>query len=148
MVSLDGCALAEAAVVAPPTALPDGASAPHGLLDFTLTGCADTATITLSYSASIDGLQYWKHMDGGWEVMAGAVVAGDSVTLALDDNGHYDMDADAGVIRDPSGPVAFNGPPPGDGPRPIPALSGLSLPLLADLLMLIGWYGLRRRRPG
>jgi len=148
MVSLDGCASAGGDVVAPPTALPDGASAPHGLLDFTLTGCTERATITLSYSASIDGLQYWKHMDGGWEAMAGAVVAGDSVTLTLDDNGDYDMDDDEGVIRDPSGPVELNGPPPGHGPQPIPALSRLTLPLLASMLVLIGWYGLRRRRRG
>lgn len=37
---------------------------------------------------------------------------------------------------------------PGYGARPIPALSGLALPLLASLLMLIGWYGVHRRNRG
>jgi hypothetical protein len=141
----EGCVLEDAKIIAPPAGLPAGTDLPYGVLDFTLTGCSagGSATLMFSYSSSIEGYAFWKHIQGEWMTMPSVVMAGNTATVTIEDNGPYDADSSPGVIRDPSGPgtVPGGGPP----PTPIPALSPLALLVLLGLLGALGWRGVRLR---
>ena len=137
-----GCTLAQAVLVAPPPGLPDGTRLLYGALDFTLTGCtAGSATLKITYSGSVAGLEYWKHIKGAWNVMSEATLAGNSATFTLLDNGPYDADPTPGVIHDPSGV----GMPAGAGRVSAPTLSQLATWFLGVLLVGVGWSRVRCR---
>lgn len=140
----EGCVLAAAEVVVPPTGLPDGIQLPYGALDFTLTGCTGAdATLVLSYPGALAGYNYWKHIDDQWVLMSGVVLAGSTATVTIADNGPYDADEALGVIRDPSGPGTSG---PGGRPAPVPALGPFALAVLVIMIGLIGWAKTHRDR--
>lgn len=143
----------------PPTA-PAGFLFPHGLFDFTTSGCTPgaTITITITYPAALPaGSVYWKYgpspagynCSGAgcaaphWYQMppAQAVFSGNTVTLTIIDGGVGDDDLSAnGVIVDQGGPGV-----PG-GAAGVPTLSEWAMILMALLLAGLGARGARRRQ--
>jgi hypothetical protein len=141
----EGCILDHAKVITPPAGLPAGTDLPYGALDFTLIGCtAGSATLAMSYSGSVDDYAFWKHINGAWITMPTVVMAGNTAILTIEDDGPYDADSTAGVIRDPSGPGTAHGGG-GPTPTPIPALSPLALLVLISLVGGLGWWRVRQR---
>jgi hypothetical protein len=102
----EGCVLEHAEVIAPPAGLTAGTDLPYGVLDFTLTGCSAGASATqmFSYSGSIEGYAFWKHIQGEWLTMPSVVMAGNTATVTIEDNGPYDADSSPRMIHDTSGP--------------------------------------------
>src|SRR5690606_28168506 len=107
---------------------PPGVVFPHGLFDFTTTGCTpgSTITMTVTYPAALPaGTEYWKYgptpIDAvpHWYVLP-AVIAGSTATFSITDGelGDDDLVADGNIV-DQGGP-GF-GTPGGGG---IPTLSG------------------------
>lgn len=139
-----GCSFGNVQFIAAPAGAPAGMSFPHGLVDFTLTGCAGgTATVTVVYPSAVPaGAGYWKHDAAGWSAYP-ATIAGNAITFTLTDNGAGDADPTPGVIHDPSGVgvgvAAANG-----GTQSIPALAPWGLFVLSGLLGL-GAFSTRRR---
>jgi uncharacterized repeat protein (TIGR01451 family) len=140
---------------ASPPAPPAGAIAfPHGLFDFTLTGCTpgSTITMTIAYPAALPaGTQYWKYgPEPGipaphWYVMP-ASINGSTVVFSITDGGRGDDDLAANSrIVDQGGP----GVPPAGGlgePVQTPTLSQWALMVLALMLLAFAAPSLRRRR--
>ena len=134
----------------PPVA-PAGVAFPHGLFDFTTTGCAPGSTLafTITYpSAPPAGTLYFKYGPTSltatphWYVLA-ASFAGSVVTFTITDGGMGDDDLAAnGTIVDQGGPGI---PGPG-GAQPVPTLSQWAMLLLAALMLLAGAAAIRRRR--
>jgi trimeric autotransporter adhesin len=117
---------------------------PHGLVDFTTTGCtpASAVTITVTYPAPLAaGTVYWKYgprpgpLAAGWYILP-ATVGGHTVTFSITDGQLGDDDLLAnGTIVDQGGP--------GTSP-PVPALSPAATLALALLLVTLG---IRRLAP-
>ncbi|MEL0326133.1 MAG: choice-of-anchor U domain-containing protein, partial [Burkholderiaceae bacterium] len=85
-----------------------------------------------------DAVLYKISDAGEWRVIEGAVIAGQTVTYSITDDGELDQDKTPGTLRDP---VALAVPPaPPAIPVPIP------LWLLAALMGSVGWMGYRRLR--
>lgn len=111
---------------------------PYGAVDFALASCTGgAATVQVSFSESLAGMEYWKDINGAW-VQLPATISGNTATFTIDDNGPYDADPRAGFIKDPSGPGRSSATP-----TPIPTLSHLGLIALAGLLP---WVAARRLR--
>jgi hypothetical protein len=120
---------------------------PHGLFDFTTTGCTpgSTITLTVTYPAPLArGTAYWKYgprpgpIAAGWYVLP-STVAGNTVTFSIADGQLGDDDLLAnGTVVDQGCPGA---------PASIPTLSEAAMLLLAVSLSLVGLLGLRRSRP-
>jgi hypothetical protein len=152
-----GCTFASARFIAlsgdpgspPAGSAPTGVDFPHGLFDFTATGCTpgSTITLTVTYPAPLaPGTSYWKYgprpgpIAAGWYVLPSAV-AGNTVTFSITDGQLGDDDLVVnGTIVDQGGPGA---------PVPVPTLSEVAMVLLALSLTLVGVWTLRRSRlPG
>ncbi|QJR16695.1 beta strand repeat-containing protein [Usitatibacter palustris] len=125
----------------PPTAPSGGIVFPHGLFEFTLSGCTPGSTVnfTISYPAGHPvGTQYWKYGPEPatpaphWYVLP-ATIAGDTVRFSITDGGQGDDDLLAnGTIVDQGGPGAPAGSP---ASVPIPTLSEWAMLLLAMLML-------------
>jgi autotransporter-associated beta strand protein len=125
---------------------------PHGLFDFTLDGCtqASTITMTIVYPAALPaGTQYWKYgptpatPGPHWYVLP-ATITGNTVVFTITDGGVGDDDLVAnGTIVDQGGP---GNPGPIGSPTAIPTLHEWALVLLGLLMMSSGLYYARRRR--
>jgi YVTN family beta-propeller protein len=136
----------------PPTAPPVPVFFPHGLFDFTTTGCTPGVTLafTITYPVALPpGAQYWKYgPEAGnttphWYVLP-ATIAGNVVTFSITDGGQGDDDLAAnGTIVDQGGP----GVPPAVGPIQTPTLSQWGLILMALLMAVHAAGGLPRRGP-
>jgi hypothetical protein len=138
-----GCTAVGAAVFvdAPAAGKPADKSFPYGLIDFTLTGCAGSADVTITYSQAIpSGATYYKELAGVYSVLP-ATISGNTVRFTLADNGAADADAAVGTIRDPSG-LALGA---GAGLAAIPTLSEWGLILLSALMVGFGLLAARRR---
>jgi hypothetical protein len=132
---------------------PPGYTFPHGLFDFTLTGCTagSTVTFTITYPTALPGgTLYWKYgprpgpIAAAWYVMP-ATVGATTITFSITDGGVGDDDLAAnGTIVDQGGP-GF--PPigglPGGG---VPTLSEWAQLILGALLLLFGMRRLRAAR--
>lgn len=139
-VSGAGCVFTDARFIAAPPGLP--ARFPHGMVDFTLAGCAGTATVTVTYPTAVPaGATYWKEIAGAYAEYP-ASLGPNSATFTLTDGGAGDDDPTVGVIHDPGG-VAI--PLASGDPQAIPALGPLGLALMSAVLGLAG-IGARRRR--
>ena len=133
----------------PPTA-PSDTVFPHGLFDFTTSGCTpgSTITMTVTYPAALPaGYVYWKYgpepgnTTAHWYVMP-ATISGNTATFSITDGAQGDDDLAAnGTIVDQGGP----GFPVGAGAQQTPTLSEWALILLALLMLAFGAGGLARR---
>ena len=137
--------VAVSAVPAPP---PPGVTFPHGLFDFTTTGCTagSTITMTITYPQPLPPARYYKYgptpTDPAphWYVLP-ATIAGNTATFSITDGGLGDDDLVAnGTIVDQGGPGL------GGGGAPVPASSGWMLAALASLMLLMVPRARRRRR--
>jgi hypothetical protein len=131
-ISVDGagCDISTAVFVEAPAGAPADVTIPWGLADFTLTGCAGTATVTVTLPAAIPlGAGYWKEQDGVYTEFP-ATLTGNSATFVLTDNEPGDGDSTAGIIRDPSGV--------GLAAAPVPVFPPWVFALAACLLVLVG----------
>jgi len=132
----------------PAGSAPQGVSFPHGLFDFTTSGCTPGSTITMAvtYPQPLPaGMQYWKYGPTPtdpvphWYVLP-ATIAGATATFTITDGGLGDDDlAPNGTIVDQGGP---GGP---SGVAPVPTLSEWAMLLLASLMLLAGMAEGRRR---
>ena len=136
----------------PPTVPNGGVTFPHGLFDFSVTGCAAGATvvITITYPQPLpNGTSYYKYGPtlGNpaplWYILP-AVIAGNTATFTITDGGLGDDDLAAnGTIVDQGGPGV---PPTGAGVvAQIPTLSQWAILLLALLLLGFAAPALRPR---
>lgn len=155
-----GCAITSLTIDAAASAdnLPQGATAPLGVLRFTATGCPGTTLhVSISYPpGSLAGLTVQKYgphgapAQTGWfspsDLAVGSGVAGDTVSYTVVDNGAGDNDAAVGTIADPLAPLWLGaGPAPG-GPQAIPTLGAWGVLLLSLLTSLAARPALRRWR--
>lgn len=131
----------------PAGSAPAGVFFPHGLFDFTTTGCTPGSTLsfTITYPSPVTGSQYWKYgpTSGNpaphWYVLP-ATVAGNVVTFSITDGGLGDDDLAAnGAVVDQGGP--------GLGGTSVPTLSEWMLALLAALILAAGVRAGRGGRP-
>jgi uncharacterized repeat protein (TIGR01451 family) len=154
-----GCTYANAEFIpltghprSPPSgSAPPGFTFPHGLFDFTASGCipGSAITFTIVYPAVLpSGSVYWKYgprpgiPTPQWYVLP-AGVSGDTVTFTITDGGVGDDDLAAnGTIVDQGGPGA---PGPAGAPRQVPTLSQWMQLLLAGFVLALGMGSLRRR---
>jgi len=138
----------------PAGSAPSGVSFPHGLFDFTTTGCTPGSTITMTIvypSALPAGTQYYKYgpqpgpLPAAWYVLP-ATVVGNTITFTITDGllGDDDLTAN-GTIVDQGGPGSSSSA----GPvtvTPVPTLSQWAMILLSMLLAVIAMRNLARRR--
>ena len=112
------CTFATAAFVALPVAAPPGVVFPHGLFDFTTSGCSpgSALTFTITFPTALPpGMQYWKYgpTPGNntlhWYILP-ASIAGNIVTFSISDGGLGDDDLTVnGVVVDQGGAGAADG---------------------------------------
>ena len=130
---------------------PAGVTFPHGLFDFSTSGCTpgSTLTFTITYPVALTaGTQYWKYgprtgQPAAWYVLP-AVIAGSTVTFSITDGGLGDDDLAAnGAIVDQGGPGFA---PAGFGAVATPTLSEWAMALLALMLMGSALRSLQARR--
>ncbi|QJR16735.1 IPTL-CTERM sorting domain-containing protein [Usitatibacter palustris] len=124
----------------PPTA-PGGVTFPHGLFDFTTTGCTAGSTLafTLTYPTALPGgTTYWKYGPTAsntaphWYTLP-ATVVGNTITFSITDGGLGDDDLVAnGTIVDQGGPGIPGAP---GTVTAVPTLSEWMLMLLATLML-------------
>ncbi|MFZ1548715.1 MAG: choice-of-anchor U domain-containing protein, partial [Candidatus Nitrotoga sp.] len=142
--------LAGHAASPPAGTAPAGISFPHGLFDFTTSGCASGATLTVTITfqqALPPGSVYWKYGPTAGNILPHwyqfpAVIAGNSVIFSITDGRLSDDDlVENGTIVDPGGLGV------GGDAMPIPILSEWMLLALASLIGLFGMgaYGCARR---
>ncbi|APV49141.1 hypothetical protein BWI17_05275 [Betaproteobacteria bacterium GR16-43] len=132
----------------PPTAPPGKVVFPHGLFDFSATGCiaGSTLTFTIVYPQSLPPeTQYWKYgptaadPTAHWYVLPAALTS-NTATFSITDGGLGDDDLAAnGTIVDQGGPGA-------GALRQVPALDRWGTILLALGLLLCAYAVLHRRR--
>jgi uncharacterized repeat protein (TIGR01451 family) len=135
----------------PAGSAPSGITFPHGLFDFTTTGCTpgSTLTFTIVYPAVLPaGTQYWKYgptptvASAQWYILP-ATIAGNTVTFNITDGGLGDDDLAAnGTIVDQGGPGVPATPEP---VRQVPTLSEWMQLLLAGLILAMGLAAMRRK---
>ena len=150
-----GCVVRRASVQPPPSGGPgNNVQMPYGVLDFTLEDCtASMARVRMTYSASIEGMQFYKYVNANWVQLTTVsalndsrdgevVISGNTATFNIRDNGAYDADSTTGVIVDPGGPGFA---PSATDPQSIPTLSEWGLIALTGLMGLFGLRQMRRR---
>ena len=146
LVAGNGCSLQSVNLLAPPAGGPgNGVTMPYGVVDFTLVSCvADRATVRMTYSTSIEGMQFWKYINSAWVRVNDVVLVGNTATFTIVDNGPYDADPRVGVIADPGGP-GFVSVQAGSA-QAIPTLSEWAMILLSGLIAMVG-VAYQRRQP-
>jgi uncharacterized repeat protein (TIGR01451 family) len=135
----------------PAGSAPSGIAFPHGLFDFTISGCVPGSTLafTIVYPAALPpGTAYWKYgprpgvPTPQWYILP-ATVSGDTVTFTITDGALGDDDLAAnGTIVDQGGPGV---PGPVGAPLQVPTLSEWMQLLLAGFILALGLASLRRR---
>jgi uncharacterized repeat protein (TIGR01451 family) len=138
----------------PAGSAPSGITFPHGLFDFTTTGCTPGSTLAFSivYPAALPaGTQYWKYgptptvASAHWYILP-ATIAGNTVTFNITDGGLGDDDLAAnGTIVDQGGPGVPAAP---EAVRQVPTLSEWMQLLLAGLILAMGLAAMRRKAAG
>ena len=142
----------------PAGSAPSGVSFPHGLFDFTTTGCTPGSTITMTIvypSALPAGTQYYKYgpqpgpLPAAWYVLP-ATIVGNTIKFTITDGQLGDDDLTAnGTIVDQGGPGSSGTGSGGGGTAtvtPVPTLSQWAMILLSMLLAVIAMRNLARRR--
>jgi hypothetical protein len=130
----------------PADSAPPGIPFPHGLFDFTLSDCAPTARLLITYPGSVEGLQYWKYgptptnATPHWYVLP-ATMSRNTARIELVDGGLGDDDL---VLN---GTIVDQGGPGGSVTAvQVPTLSEWAMIALGLLLMAFTARALRRRR--
>ena len=104
----NNCAIQKAGPVPAPAGGPVGGWVlPYELLNYEMVNCsASRVTVVLTFSGVVERMTYWKHDSGGWRTIPSKdiVLAGNTATFSIDDNGIYDEDPAIGSIVDPSAP--------------------------------------------
>ena len=123
----------------PPTTPGPGIVFPHGLFDFSTSGCltGNTLSFSITYPAALPpGTQYWKYGPTAanttphWYVLP-ATISGNTATFSITDGGLGDDDLVAnGTIVDQGGPGA------GSSSNSVPTLSEWAMGLLVLLMLL------------
>ncbi len=132
-----------------PSIPPDGFVFPHGLVEFTVSGCIAGSTLdfTIEYPDKLFvHTVYWKHAPRSAVPMASffefpAALNGNIAQFSISDGGLGDADLSInGIITDPSGP----------GVRIIetPTLSNWGLILMGLLMMGLAGFSVRRQMLG
>jgi uncharacterized repeat protein (TIGR01451 family) len=132
---------------------PPNLQLPHGLFAFELVGCdpGSEVTMTTVWPQTLKGITgFMKHgptpQSGSkpiWYSPSNVQISGNTVTFTVRDGQLGDDDLTAnGVITDPGGPVVA------DEAKPIPALGGWMLGLLAALMGLGAIATIANRRRG
>ena len=108
----------------------------------------ETLSVTIDVGQAIDpDAKLYKVDDSGeWSMIESAVIAGETVTYAITDDGDLDQDKTPGILRDPVAlafPPGAAPPPPPPAPAPIVPVP-LPLWLWMALSALLGWQGYRR----
>lgn len=128
---------------------PAGVAFPHGLFNFTVSGCSApgaTLVFSLVYPQALPaGTQFWKYGRTAadptphWYVLP-ASISGTTATFTIVDGGLGDDDLTANAsITDPGGP----------GMSPVvPTMGEWAMILMALLLLTAGALTIRRRAPG
>ena len=134
----------------PAGSAPPSVSFPHGLFDFTTTGCTPGSTITMTIiypNVLPPGTQYYKYgprpgpLPAAWYVLP-ATIVGNTITFTITDGQIGDDDLLAnGTIVDPGGPGAGTGVA-----ISVPTLSEWGMIVLAMLLAGIGMRQFAHRR--
>ena len=138
----------------PAGSAPAGVVFPHGLFNFTITGCASPGSVvnfTITYPQPLTaGTQYWKYgpepapgnTSPHWYVLP-ATIIGNTATFSITDGGLGDDDLLANnTFVDAGG----TGAPAAAGPVvPIPTLSGWGLALLFSLMVVTMAFISRRQ---
>ena len=104
-----GCSIKTAQIGNPATATPTGVTLSNGVVNFTLTGCSQSAHLNLTSSSAVKGLAQWEWIHQVWVTIPGAVLSGHTATFTIADNGPYDTDSTVGTISVSSGPGNSNG---------------------------------------
>jgi hypothetical protein len=131
---------------------PPGVIFPHGLLDFSTSGCiaGSAITLTVTYPAAFPiGIQYWKYgprpgpLAAAWYLLP-STIGPNTATFTITDGQAGDDDLLAnGAVVDQGGPGV---PPGGAASNAVPAISDAGLAALATLLAIAGMLGARRSR--
>ena len=102
----------------------------------------ETLSVTIDVGQTIDSdAALYKVSDAGeWSVIDGAVIAGQTVTYSITDDGELDQDKTPGTLRDPVALAVPEGEAPANPVIPVP----LPLWLLGALMGSVGWLGYRR----
>jgi hypothetical protein len=127
----------------PAGSAPSGVVFPHGLLDFTTSGCTAGSALafTIAYPAALPaGTRYWKYgprpgpLPAAWYVLP-ATLGGSTATFTIVDGalGDDDLLVNGGIV-DQGGP---GGGPGGGVPTSVPTLSEWMLIALGALLVAI-----------
>ena len=99
-----GCIIESAKLKKAPAGLPLGVKLPYGVVSFALNNCqADSATLSQSFSTSINKMVLWKWLHQTWITLPDTLMTGNTVTFSLQDNGPYDSNPIQGEIVDPVG---------------------------------------------
>jgi len=108
------------------------------------TSYPETLSVTIDVGQAIDSdAALYKVSDAGeWSVIDGAVIAGQTVTYSITDDGDLDQDKTPGTLRDPVALAVPEGEAPAKPVIPVP----LPLWLLAALIGSLGCLGYRRLR--
>jgi hypothetical protein len=128
-----------------------GMTFPHGLFDFSMTGCTPGSTLafTIVYPGSLTNASYWKYGPTAanhaphWYVLPSAAIAGTTATFTITDGGDGDDDLTVnGGIVDQGGPGV---PGPGGQSAQVPTLSEWALFLLGLAMLGLGLHRMRGR---
>lgn len=144
--SLDGpgCVVERAQMQAPPLGGPSGVNMPFGVLDFAVSDCSGSSvTVNLTFSDSVEGMQYWKYINENWVPMP-ATLSANTASFEILDNGEFDADPAVGRIVDPSGPGIVLAAEP--DLKAIPTLTPWSILLMVSLLSFFSAGMLRRQK--
>jgi hypothetical protein len=98
-IAVTGCtAITSAGFAAAPAGRPAGTRFPFGVLDLALAQCSNGATVTLTYPTVSTAASHYTLAGSGWLAYP-AILAPNSVTFAIADNGSADNDGQPGTIR-------------------------------------------------
>jgi hypothetical protein len=110
-----GCTTQSAGLNTAPKQKPGGIRMPYQMLYFQASQCPDKqANLRITYSDSVEELALWKTLtpnanNPSWVFVPEAKFSGNTLEVAIADNGPYDLDTRVGFIEDPIAPGTSNG---------------------------------------
>lgn len=125
-----------------------------GFVSYAINGVSGQAIVKITFPASIVDKTLFKAKAGGWIKIPESAFTrdpdGQSITMAMVDNGTYDIDPVVGQISDPIGaahvPLIAGAGSSGSGGCTVNPLAGFDPALPGLLLVALGYLGWMRRR--